>query len=396
MLPVRRRSRIFLMLCLLSTLAAVASAQSTLTKYDTRYYMLYTDLDDEAVREIKHRIDFMAEAYNERLQGVGTGAVTRRLPFYLFSRAEDYLRAGGAVGTAGVFMRAANGDAKLMAIAPKGDPEFSWHVIQHEGFHQFVDAVIGGDVPVWVNEGLAEYFGHARFTGDGYITGVIPGERLRRLKLLLQQESIRPLEVMMQILPRDWNAELSILNYDQAWSMVHFLAHGDNGRYAAPFTSFLRDVSSGKRREQAWKDNFGGVKDFQTRWEKYWREMPSTATQELETRALVTTMTSYYGRAFSQRQKFESGEAFLAAAKAGALKAHKSDWLPPQLLERTLKALGDKGTWKLDPRKPRELVYELDERRYVGTFEIANNRIKPSTVKVRVIAAPSAKKKPSP
>jgi hypothetical protein len=169
--------------------------------------------------------------------------------------------------------------------------------------------------------------------------------------------------------------------------MVHFLAHGDDGKYGAPFTSFLRDISNGKRWEQSWRDNFGGAKDFQTRWENYWRDMPPSSTQELETRALVTTMTSYFGRAFSQRQRFDSGEAFIDAAKAGMLKANKSDWLPPQLLERTLKALGAKGSWTVDRRKPREIVYELDGKRYVGTFEVANNSIKPSSVSVRIASA---------
>ena len=40
----------------------------------------------------------------------------------------------------------------------------TWHVVQHEGFHQFVFAVIRGEIPTWVNEGLA-VLGHARLGG---------------------------------------------------------------------------------------------------------------------------------------------------------------------------------------------------------------------------------------
>jgi hypothetical protein len=42
--------------------------------------------------------------------------------------------------------------------------------------------VIGGELPIWVNEGMAEYFGEGIFTGDGFITGVIPPKRLRMIK----------------------------------------------------------------------------------------------------------------------------------------------------------------------------------------------------------------------
>jgi hypothetical protein len=48
---------------------------------------------------------------------------------------------------------------RLMAYVPAGASALGWHVVQHEGFHQFVAQVIRGDMPIWANEGLAEYFG---------------------------------------------------------------------------------------------------------------------------------------------------------------------------------------------------------------------------------------------
>ena len=52
-----------------------------------------------------------------------------------------------------------------MAFAGEHITAYTWHTVQHEGFHQFAHAVIGGDIPTWLNEGLAEYFGEALFTG---------------------------------------------------------------------------------------------------------------------------------------------------------------------------------------------------------------------------------------
>ena len=47
-------------------------------------------------------------------------------------------------------------------------------------------AFIGGDIPIWVNEGLAEFFAQGLYTGDGFVTGVIPPSRLDRLKSFIR------------------------------------------------------------------------------------------------------------------------------------------------------------------------------------------------------------------
>ena len=41
-----------------------------------------------------------------------------------------------------------------------------WHVAQHEGFHQFAWSRFAEDLPVWVNEGMAEFFGESVIVGD--------------------------------------------------------------------------------------------------------------------------------------------------------------------------------------------------------------------------------------
>ena len=48
---------------------------------------------------------------------------------------------------------------------------------------------------------------------------------------------------MMQMSLDEWNAKLSIVNYDQGWSMVHFLIHGDGGKYRQAFGAFMLDLS---------------------------------------------------------------------------------------------------------------------------------------------------------
>lgn len=363
----------------LATLVGPAEAQQRV--YDTRYYVLRTDIDPDAIREVDARITAMAEAYYERTKGFA-GTINRKFDFLLFKDPRDYYAAGGLPGSAGVF-----DGSKLMAIAGKELTAGVWHVIQHEGFHQFVREVVGGDIPIWVNEGMAEYFGESIYTGDGYVVGVVTAQRLARLQHWIREGNTASVAKMMTLHHETWNIQMSIVNYDQAWSMIYFLAHGDNGRYQKALNSFIRGVSHGASWDQAWVQNFGtGTKDFESRWRDYWLSMPPEGTIGKQAEAATATITSFYARAFSQRQIFKNWDAFVAAANDGKLSSHNEDWLPPSLLEHALAAADKLGEWSVETRPGKyEIACDLgDQGRYVGSFQVTTNRrIKPGSVAVR-------------
>lgn len=367
-----------------------ANAQPRLKTYQTRYYTLHTDLDEAGVQEATLRITLMAEEYNRRTQGLA-GSVNQRLPFYLFKNREDYYAAGGMPGSDGVYM-----GVGLMAITdPTKDPTYAWQVIQHEGFHQFVHATMGNGIPIWANEGMAEYFAEGIWTGDQFIVGLIPEARRRRIRDKIASQGYISLYEMMHMSHEAWVSVLTGDNYDLAWSMVHFLAHGDDGRYEQAFMSYLRDVAHRMPSDRAWKKSFGNdVAAFQQRWEAYWLGLPERPTGELYTQTVVSTITSFYARAISQRQTFDTPEAFFEAAGRGELQAHKDDWLPPTLLERALINAPRAGTWAFEKqpgKRPPLLSCTLyDDTVLLGQFKYGNKRVK----SVCVESKPPGKKKP--
>ena len=151
--------------------AAGAVRGGEMRVYQTRYYVIHTDLGAEVVREAAVRMAAMAEEYHRRTRDF-EGTIDRKLPFYIFSDPDAFRRAGGLPGSTGAYT-----GQWLMTLAADG--RVNWPAVQHEGFHQFVSAVIGGPMPIWANEGMAEYFGMAQFTGDGFVVGLIPPARLR-------------------------------------------------------------------------------------------------------------------------------------------------------------------------------------------------------------------------
>jgi hypothetical protein len=360
-----------------SLAAASASAQPALPSFETRYYVIHSPLDPDTLREAAVRVDRMAETYYDRTRGFA-GEIRRKMPLYLFEELDDYHAAGGRPGSAGVF-----DGRRLMAVLGAGPHRDRWSTVQHEGFHQFAHAVITGDIPMWVNEGLAVYFEHGIFTGDGYVTGVIPADRLQRVRTLIEQKAMKTVPQMMLISMQEWNAELSFVNYDQAWSMVHFLAHAEGGKYQKAFDAFLRSIGGGDPWEDAWLRGFGrGTEEFQQQWSAYWMGQPDDPTADLRDRATVETLTSFLARAVAKRQRFDSVEAFFGAANAGTLECSPDDWLPPSLLEEAMDRRGD-ARWSLTGRGNRvQLVCELSDRtKLIGSFKLRGARVGGVTVR---------------
>jgi len=376
---------------LLLACAAPALAQVKLKTYESKYYIIHTDLDPDTVRDATLRITAMAKEYDLRTRVFG-GKITYKLPFYLFAHRLDYYAAGGPIGSIGVFRI-----DKLMAVVGESPVDFSWHVVQHEGFHQFVHMVIGGHIPIWINEGLAEYFGEAVFDGDGYATGLIPPERLKRLKKKITDGTLRPLSKMMQIDRHEWNRTMSTDDYDLAWSMVQFLAHGENGKYERTFNAFLRDVGRTGAYEKAWEQNFGrGTQVFEQMWRKYWLSLPDDPTEKKYAEATVKTLTAFLARAISQEQSFHSVDEFFKEAKAGTLLSHPGDWLPPSLLTSALVRAEKMGNWSLRAKGPPgrpparkkaealELICALENGiTLVGRFRLRNDRVKSVSINTR-------------
>lgn len=363
-------SKVIQILLVLVLWAGELQAADGLKAYSTRYYTIYTDASPAAVREADVRMTKMAEEYQRRTRDFSAG-MAGKLPFYLYRNEEDYLAAGGRPGTAGMF----TGD-KLMAVAGEQWTAVTWHVVQHEGFHQYARLRIGG-LPIWVEEGLADYFGEALFTGDGYVAGVIPKWRLERVQQMIRGNRFRPLEDVMRYTPEDWNRDIKLDNYDQAWSMVQFLANGKGGKLQKPFEEYVKQVSHGRAAVQAWEQIFGTVPEFQEAWKQYWLEAGEKVSEEVYVQAAAQTFAAFLARAMEQGQKFKSFSDFAQAASSKKLRCREDLWLPTELLWEALEGQAETSTvWKLERKDGGNwlVVGEMEQNRRIAVKVVLPDR----------------------
>ena len=269
-------------LCLVLSFASrvAAEAPPRLTSFASKHYDVHTNLAMDKAREMAAHMDAVFEEYTKRFVAFGKGT-TPRMPLYLLRTQKEYLafmqsKSVDATGTGGIFF--IRPDAKGLATWVEDRP--SWitlETLQHEGFHQFAYACIGTKLPLWVNEGMAEYFGDAILVDKRLRVGICPNRRVQAIKQALAEGKTFEFDELLAMQPGKWHQTLvrsperGRLQYDQSWSMVYFLIHGDDGRYRAAFEKYLSVVAKGMDSTTAFKHAFGATDTlaFRRQWEKF-------------------------------------------------------------------------------------------------------------------------------
>lgn len=341
----------------------------TLSEVATDDYIIRTDLPPERLELVLHRLKCLTAEYRKRTDGLSDHQDDRQLPFYLFQHEADYRQAGGAAGSVGLYDR-----KRLLAWVGPQDDSRTWHVIQHEAFHQYLDFKLG-EIPIWLNEGLAEYFGESLFTGDGFVSGIVPPWRLERLQKDIRQNRHLPLEQFMSLSHEKWNHDLSIQHYDQAWSLVQFLAHGQNGRHRK---AFVRLIGQGDQMTQrSFVEAFGPVAEVETQWRTFWLDYPVRVGRHAYARAAVETLTSYLARARLAGQSVRSFSHLQSLVAADQLRQPRRNALPVQTLSECLAWAEQLGEWQFDNRyaAKAQVTLHLDDQTLYGRYEVRQGRV---------------------
>jgi len=250
-----------------------------LTQYATKYYDLKTNLTKAEARAYAEHMDEVFAAYVQRFQHFGKDR-RERMALYLFKTQRDYMvyLAGlgiNASNSAGIFFFAdrATGLAAFVEDQPRSKV---FATLQHEGFHQFAYHYLGESLPIWVNEGLAQYFESA-IVGNGKMRLGIPDTySLTVIQRALKANGTVPFDTLLSLDVPQWNAVLSSnlgsaqVLYAQAWSMVYFLVKGGQGKYQPLLEKYLMLIADRRPSGSAFRETFGkDVGAFETLWKRY-------------------------------------------------------------------------------------------------------------------------------
>lgn len=349
----------------LSVVLSAAWARADTYAFTSRHYRFETDADREVAGRIADHMDLVFDEYARRFSGF---AVRNAGPLqvWVFQTREDYLvhlaRNGlNGLGTGGMFF-----------ITPEDSGLASWigqrpiddvlATMRHEGLHQFAYQRLSDDLPQWVNEGMAEYFGHSLETKRGLLPGVVDPRALNRLRSAIEQNKAFGLDELLFIDNATWNTmvtqgdERAALLYDQSWSVVHFLVNAEGGRYERLLAAYLKAAWQGKHVDQASREVFGPeLETMERAWRQYVEALEPDplieATDRLEVFAQALLPLFERGdtpksvdelRALARERQFKGTVATSAGPRAVA---PDDGWW----LDAPTSLLGNRGRFRLTP-----------------------------------------------
>jgi hypothetical protein len=243
----------------------------------TRHYELHTDLDPGLVVDLTKRMDSMYEEYSRRLSEFHPPADAPALPVYLFNRQADYmaLMGPGGANSSGRFVVTKDG-AFLAAFLENEGRDNLRRTLQHEAFHQFAFFAISQNLPIWLNEGLAQFFQEGLWTGNSFWIGQVPPRMLWDLQERIKKHELIEFKKFLAVTDQDWsktlakNLDTGDIYYTQSWAMVHFLVQSGQADYRTRLINYLKRLHNGENPdtafEQAFSKNIQGFQDHFAQW----------------------------------------------------------------------------------------------------------------------------------
>jgi tetratricopeptide (TPR) repeat protein len=140
-------------------------------------------------------------------------------------------------------------------------------------FHEYVHFLVERQVdylPLWLNEGMAEFYGTCSVEKDRVIVGRAAPWNLQ----LLQERAPLPIETLLAAdatSPLYNERDRSSIFYGQSWAVVHYLMHGDKGAQLPRLRSYLALIGKGVDSVEAGRQAFGDLKGFERQVASYVR-----------------------------------------------------------------------------------------------------------------------------
>jgi tetratricopeptide (TPR) repeat protein len=216
-------------------------------EYDSRHFVVFTNLYPFEARTMVGELERTYRSYVD-IAGwhfPARGEPPGHLRLVIFASQSDY-DALAPAGTDGAF-RGETVDGEPLLMISAGSRGHNWHeLFLHELTHRLLRFYVG-DAPLWLGEGLAEYFSTLGLEdGEAYI-----GEPPRRVVFARLMLNLRPLLRTQSL--AGWSASDSETFYAGAWNLLYVISRS----YAHELDGFLLRLAAGEPSDAAFAETFG-------------------------------------------------------------------------------------------------------------------------------------------
>jgi tetratricopeptide (TPR) repeat protein len=175
--------------------------------------------------------------------------------------------ARGALKLGGLFLRGADKNYVLMRMDAEGEHPYS--VIYHEYTHFILSKI--EFMPLWLNEGLAEFYQNTDIHEKEVTLGQPSGEDI----LWLRQNQLLPLTTLFAVdhnSPYYHEENKGSIFYAEAWALTHYLEFADITHQTKHVSDYLKLTAQQVDSVRAASQVFGDLKKLQSELNAYVRD----------------------------------------------------------------------------------------------------------------------------
>lgn len=245
-------------LCTLS-LSLATPAAAEWRRVDSPNFVVIGDVGAGALREIAVQFEGFRETLSRVLTPRATAtAVPTVVIVFPSDRAFTPFKPtfeGKPVDVAGLFV--SRRDVNYIALVADNRQD-RMRIVFHEYAH-LVISNIAQNVPLWLNEGLAEYYSTYEVRRGGREATI--GRPLEHHLVRLEEGRLLPLADLLQAghdSPHYNENDRRSIFYSQSWALTHLILMGEPNR-SAELSAFLEKVAQGTPPDRAWQDAFGAA-----------------------------------------------------------------------------------------------------------------------------------------
>lgn len=267
--------RVFL-LGLLSLLF-LSPAQAAWHEASSDHFLIYSNQKEKEVRAFSERL----ERYHDTMRFLFNRPATKlspsnRVTIYVVKNMGDVrdLYGGDSKYIGGFYIPRAGGS---LAIVPKvkssrNKMSQSELILLHEYAHHFLMASATRAYPRWLNEGFAEFYGTAKFGGDGSVSVGLSSEG-RAYELALAKDV--PIELLLNTKAYAENKSKGYDSfYGQSWALYHMLHFSVDRK--GQLSDYLSRLAEGVEEIAAAEGAFGDLKQLDKDLNRYLRQRKIT------------------------------------------------------------------------------------------------------------------------
>lgn len=233
------------------------------------HFRVVTDGSQNDARSVAREFEQMRYVFAEhnpqfRLEGGSPLTIFAAQDESTAKSLEPYLWKSKGAKPAGVFHHAWEREYVMMRLdAGRHDAH---QVVYHEYAHSILHRNLHW-IPVWLDEGMADFYGFTRFEGNKIYVGA-PPERYR----MMTGKPLIPLETLLKVdsTSRYYRDEDKVYRfYSESWGLVHFLMFGPGMERGKKLNEYSSLLQSGVDSKRAFEQEFGDLRTIESQLDKY-------------------------------------------------------------------------------------------------------------------------------